>query len=93
MERHKNIMERVVQKIDLATEPVPGQPLVEIAGEHRVLIENHYGVIKYSCNEILAKVSFGYYSITGSGLELLQMTKERLVIGGCIYSVAVIGKE
>lgn len=93
MERNKNIMERMARKIDLMTEPIPGQPLVEIAGEHRVLIENHCGVTKYSSNEIMAKVSFGFYSICGSSLELLQMTKERLVIGGCICSVAIIGKE
>lgn len=93
MDRNKNLVERVVHRMDLQTEPVPGQPLVEIVGMRRVLIENHRGVAKYSGSEILAKVSFGYFSISGNELELLQMTKERLVIGGCIYSVSINVKE
>ena len=93
MQRGKNSVERMVQRMDLVTEPLPGQPLVEIVGMHRVLIENHYGVIKYGCNEILAKVSFGCFCVCGEKLKLLQMTKERLVIGGCIHSVSVITKE
>lgn len=93
MEQHKSIAERVVQKMDLTTEVLPGQPLVEIVGAHRVLVENHCGIIKYSCYEILVKVSFGCFCISGDGLELLQMTKERLAIGGYIHGVSVVGKE
>lgn len=93
MDQHNSIMQRIVRGMDLTTEPLPGWPLAEIAGEHRVLIENHQGVVKYSCNEILARVSFGYFCINGDGLELLQMTKERLVIGGCIDSIGLVRKE
>ena len=93
MQRGRNIWEQVVQKMDLVTEPLPGEPLVEIVGKHRVLIENHCGVIKYGCNEILAKASFGCFRICGEDLKLLQMTKERLVIGGHIRSVSVNAKE
>lgn len=93
MQRGRNILEKLVLKMDLATEPLPGQPLVEIVGGHRVLIENHCGVIKYGCNEILAKVSFGCFCICGENLKLLQMTRERLVIGGIIRSVSVDTKE
>ena len=84
------ILERMAKGMDLVTEPLPGVPLAEIAGEHRVLIENHCGVVKYSCSEILAKVSFGYFCITGNSLRLLQMTKAQLVIGGCIDGVRII---
>ncbi len=90
MGRRESILERVSKSIDLNTEPYPGLPLAEISGENRVLIENHRGVVKYSCCEILAKVRFGYFCVQGNGLKLLQMTKERLVIGGCIDSVHLV---
>ena len=90
MSRHKNVMERMILGADLASEPLPMRPIIEIAGECRVLIENHHGVIKYSCEEIRIKVGYGKINVCGSGLKLMQMTKDRLVITGCIHSVQLL---
>lgn len=90
MKQRKGILERVMNGADLGTEPLPKLPLVELAGEHRVLIENHHGVAQYGCNEILAKVGFGYICICGSKLELAQMTREQLVITGNVEAVRLI---
>lgn len=87
MKRNGNFLERVAQAADLTTEPLPKLPLVELAGEHRVLIENHHGVIQYGCEEICVRVNYGYISILGSNLELARMTKEQLVITGRIDAV------
>ena len=42
-----NWMERMVERADLPGEALPGQPLVELLGERRVLIEHHGGVTEY----------------------------------------------
>ncbi len=89
MKQRKNILERVVHGADLITEPLPRQALVELAGEHRLLIENHHGVTEYGTNEICVKVSYGQLSVYGSCLELARMTKEQLVITGRIDGVKV----
>ena len=60
------------------------------AGDRRVLIENHGGVTQYSAERIGVRVSYGTVCIMGCGLELKQMTKERLVIAGRIDSVNLI---
>lgn len=66
---------------------MPAQPIVEIAGDGRVLIENHNGVSAYSTECILINVHYGTVRVCGCGMELIRMTKEQLVIRGKIESV------
>lgn len=90
MNKRKMFIERIPFLMDLPTEPLPGLPLVELVGEHRVLVENHCGVIGYGCNEIRVKVSYGQLCICGSDLRLACMTKHQLVITGQIDTVNLI---
>ena len=90
MGKRRQIWERLADGADLAAEPMPGQPIVEIAGDRRVLIENHYGVKEYSREKIAVKVKYGFVCICGCNLELIRMTKEQLVISGRIDTVGLI---
>lgn len=82
-------LDRLTEAADLPGENPPGQPIIELAGDKRVLIEHHKGVIQYGCEKICVKVKFGTVRICGYGLELAQMTKEQLVICGRIDSVTL----
>ena len=86
MER-RNWMQRLADGVDLSAEPLPGVPIVELAGERRVLIERHGGMTEYSRERICVKVSYGIISVCGCDLELTKMTKEQLVITGRIDCV------
>lgn len=68
------------------------QPIVEITGQNRVLIENHQGILAYSREEIGIKVSYGKVVITGSDLNLLQISCEQLVVKGHIDSLQLCGR-
>lgn len=83
------IMEFLADRAELEAEPMPAQPIVEIAGDQRVLVENHKGVSAYSSERILINVSFGTVCICGCGLRLIRMTKEQLVIRGRIDAVSI----
>ena len=85
----QNILQRLADSADLAGEPIPGQSVIEIAGECRVLIENHFGVQEYSRERIGVKVKYGAVLVCGCGLELSRMTREQLVISGHIDSVTL----
>ena len=80
-------MQRLTQRLDLPSESVPGLPLVEIAGDRRVLVENHGGVCHYGPEQICIRVRYGMISIRGRGLELSRMSKELLIISGKIDGV------
>lgn len=91
--KHKgHFFEWLADDAALTAEPFPLQPLVEIAGEGRVLIENHHGVTAYSTACISAKVRYGTVSVYGCDLELCHMSKEQLVIAGQIERVELCRK-
>lgn len=86
---NRNWLERLSDSADLPDEHPPGLPLVELAGDRRVLIEHHKGVIQYGTEQICVKVKYGTVTIVGMGLELMRMTREQLVICGQIHSVTL----
>ncbi len=89
MKQNANILQRLAEKSELVGELMPGLPLIEIAGENRVLIENHLGVKEYGQERIGVKVKFGMVLVIGRGLELCRMSKEQLVISGRIDAVTL----
>jgi len=90
MKNGQHFLERIADGADLPGEPIPGGSLVEIAGDTRVLIENHYGITQYSRERICVKVKFGLVSICGCNLELIRMTREQLIISGRIEQVGLV---
>lgn len=93
MNRDRGILDWLAEDLDLPGETAPGQTLTELVGDRRVLIEKHGGVTRYSGCRIDVKVSFGHLAIFGTGLELARMTREQLVITGCIESINLIRRE
>ena len=91
MGRREKIVDRISRAVDIPSEPLFHLPLVEIVGQKRVLIENHQGVVQYSNSQIGIKVSYGRLCVCGRELKLLQMSKERLVITGCIDGIQMYG--
>ena len=85
----EQIWERRTDGADLYEETMPGQPIVEIAGYRRVLIEHHKGVKAYNRERITVKVRFGFVHICGNCLEICRMSRERLVIRGNIEGVTL----
>lgn len=82
-----NWMVRFTEELDLPGEPV--QPLVEIIGDCRCLIENHRGVTQYGREKICVKVKFGQIAVQGCGLEIARMSKAQLIISGRIEGVTM----
>lgn len=87
--REEKFLHRMIRGFDLETEPLPGEPLLELIGTQRVLIENHRGISAYGDAQMCVKVKNGYICVCGKRLFLAQMSRERLIICGCIESVHV----
>lgn len=93
MKRYNHLLERLMDHADLQTEPLPNVPLVELAGERRVLIENHCGVTEYGQEQIKVRVRYGILCICGHGLVMTRMTKGQLVITGRIDSINIVRRK
>ena len=87
MKQRKLLMERIANGADLQDAPIPGLPLIELAGDRRVLMENHRGVTEYGKERICVRVKYGQVCICGQELCLTKMTKGQLIISGKIDSI------
>lgn len=84
------LQERIFKRIfsqEVLSQSLPGVPLAELAGDRRVLIENHQGVTEYGPERIGVKVAFGVIFVCGRELTLLSMSKHQLVVCGRIDAV------
>ena len=89
MGKGRHFFEHMLDQTAISPESLPGQPIIEIAGDRRILIENHLGVAAYGSERILINVKFGIVCVCGCRLEMIHMTKEQLVICGRIDSIVL----
>lgn len=81
------------QRLELPEESLPGETMVELMGNGRVLIEGHRGVREYSRERIGVNVRFGVVTVCGHGLSLRCMTREQLIITGEILGICLTRRE
>ncbi len=89
MGKGSRFLEQLTQSADMSGECLPGQSLLELLGDNRVLIERHRGVQEYSRERIGIKMRFGQVVVCGCGLEMIHMTREQLVIRGRIDCITL----
>lgn len=89
MGNSKTWLQRLADSADLQEENVTAQPLVEICGSSRVVIEHHLGVTEYGTQRICVRVKGGEYTINGTKLSLCRMCNQQLLIRGDIDSVEI----
>ena len=83
-------LQRLMDEMDLPGESLPGETLIEIAGDRRVLVENHRGVTEYGREKIQIRIKCGYLWVCGRNLEMIRMTRQQLIITGHIDGVNLI---
>lgn len=89
MGKDRHWLDFLADQADLPGETGLGQPLIEVAGDRRVLIEHHQGVNQYGAGCICVKVKYGIVSVEGCGLEIARMSREQLIIRGRIDRIAL----
>ena len=89
MKQYGNALRRLSGTLYEGSESLQRMPIVELAGDGRVLIENHRGVVEYGSEKICVKVRYGFVCVCGLEMELARMTKDQLVITGKIGSVTI----
>lgn len=93
MRKRKYSWERMMNQAIHSTGSALYRTIIEIAEDHRVLIENHQGVVTYGKDKIIIKTKYGSVSVCGSGLEMMHMSKEQLTIIGGIQCISLHRRE
>lgn len=92
MGRKHSILEYLSQH-NYDSEALPFLPIVEIAGEHRALVENHDGVCQYTPEHISILVKYGEIHLSGCGLSLKHMTQTKLLVTGKLEHISLIRRK
>ena len=93
MKEGSKFIQQRIRRIQSDVEAFPRVPIVELAGDCRVLIEYHLGILTYDTECITIKLRYGKLKVCGIDLTMAQMTKEQLVIHGTIHSISIIRGE
>ena len=64
-------------------------PRATLDGRSRALIENHTGIIEYSCERLRLGSKLGEIVITGSDISLSQVRRSSMIVTGRIDSVCM----
>lgn len=89
MGKRRNLWDRLAETAEMPGEVLPGQSVLELLGDKRILIERHGGVVQYSPEKIGIKLKFGTVFVCGCALELIHMTQGQLVIQGRIDTITL----
>lgn len=68
-----------------------GLPRATLDGSNRALIENHTGIIEYSCDKLRLSSKLGEITVTGRDLSLAQVRCDSIVATGQIDSIIMPG--
>lgn len=84
---HDSFLKKITEKVSSL------QPLIEITGRNRILLEHHKGICCYREQEIIINMPYGSLRIRGSKLSLSIATSEQLLITGIIEELTLLGDE
>lgn len=90
MKNNKSVLQYLLDYTELVDEALPGQPVVELLGDSRVLVENYQRILDYGLEQVCIRVRYGTVKILGCNLRLHQVTRQKLLITGKIDRVELL---
>lgn len=81
---------KVSEKLNLTSNILLGEPLIELYGKSKIRIENHRGIVQYNSQIIKLNTILGTLQITGENLEMTSLVTEEIYITGQIESVSYL---
>ena len=82
-----SLAKRVMSRLDLPAESLPGAMRITSSGGTRVLLEGHRGLLEYAGDRIAAAGPGCRVLIKGEGLGLVAMDRRELVVAGRLWAV------
>lgn len=83
----RRIEARVWRALGARGDVVLGLPLITLEGSERLALENHQGVAEYTPTKLVALTVSGPVRVCGTGLKMVSLSKQSLVVQGALTSV------
>ena len=82
--------EYITEKLELEKGLLTSDSIIELVGDEKLIIENHRGIVKYSCEEMQVRVGFGTVCISGKNLSMSELMCEEITLEGEIAKIEFI---
>lgn len=83
----KKFTELLAESLGMPKDVMMDLPRVSICGDREIYIENHKGLLEYSDNMIRVKMNDGIIDISGTGLRIIIMEQDRMVVNGVLENI------
>lgn len=85
----ESIFKKMVKLSDLPLDSFLAIPKVTLYGNNDLIVENFRGIVEYSDNIVRVNTSIGLMIIKGCGLQLIEITRDDLLIEGEIINIEI----
>ena len=89
MKFREKIWGKLPELLALPDQALPGVPIIEVYGDRRVLVEGRCAVIRYDSECVQLRNSYGCVSVVGCGLQMTELTYNRMIITGTICNISI----
>ena len=83
----RRLSEYIADALGMPKDVVMDLPKVSVCGDREIFVENHKGLVEYTDKEIRLKMKDGMIRVKGSGLRIIVMEYDRMVINGVFEGV------
>lgn len=83
----RRLSEYIADALGMPKDVVMDLPKVSVCGDREIFVENHKGLVEYTDTEIRLKMRDGMIRVKGSGLRIIVMEYDRMVINGVFEGV------
>ncbi len=86
----KGLKEKFTEMLELPKELILDFPKLTIVGNGDMMIENYKGVMEYNSTRVRVNTGLGVIKITGTGLQIREVTSEDIILSGEIHALEFI---
>ena len=87
-EEKTTVRERIADALDVSKEVILDTVLISSIGDRELMLENYKSILAYSETCIRIKAKPYPLTVTGTGLEIRNITRDLLYLTGRIHSIA-----
>jgi len=87
----ENLRVRLAETLGLPYDTVLGYPMLQLAGNRKIRVENHTGVRRLAADGIWLGTPKGVVRLLGSELYLARLDKDEAVVAGRLEQIDLSG--
>lgn len=84
---HDKFFNQLSEYYDLPEDVIINLPIINMAGNQKMVIENHEGIVQYTDSQISIKIKKSLLIVEGVELKILQYAKDEIMIKGKIITI------